>query len=48
MRMANRNLTPDELERANELLAEIRERLAALSAGDSLLLFAYPLRTFYL
>jgi hypothetical protein len=39
--MPNRNLTPDELKRANELLADIRERLANLAAGDPLLLFAY-------
>jgi hypothetical protein len=39
--MPNRNLTADELKRANELLSEIRERLVSLSAGDPLLLFAY-------
>lgn len=39
--MPNRNLTPDELKRANELLADIRERLANLAAGGPLLLFAY-------
>src|SRR5258706_15936940 len=39
--MPNRNLTADELKRANELLADIRERLAGLAAGDPLLLFAY-------
>jgi hypothetical protein len=39
--MPNRNLTTDELRRANELLADIRERLTALAAGDPLLLFAY-------
>src|SRR5258705_13526081 len=39
--MANRNLSADELKRANDLLAEIRERLKALAAGDALLLFAY-------
>lgn len=39
--MANRNLTADELKRANELLADVRSRLTALAAGDSLLLFAY-------
>ncbi len=39
--MANRNLSPDELKRANELLADIRERLTGLAAGDPLLLFAY-------
>jgi hypothetical protein len=37
----NRNLTPDELKRANELLADIRERLKKLAADDPLLLFAY-------
>jgi hypothetical protein len=39
--MPNRNLSPDELERANELLADIRKRLTTLAAGDLLLLFAY-------
>jgi hypothetical protein len=39
--MPNRNLNPDELERANEFLADIRERLTSLAAGDPLLLFAY-------
>jgi hypothetical protein len=39
--MPNRNLTAEELSRANELLAEIRERLTSLAAGDPLLLFAY-------
>lgn len=39
--MPNRNLTPDELKRANELLADIRERLIKLAAGDHFLLFAY-------
>ena len=39
--MPNRNLTTDELKRANELLADIRERLTGLAAGDPLLLFAY-------
>jgi hypothetical protein len=37
----NRNLTPDELKQASELLAEIRQRLITLAAGDPLLLFAY-------
>jgi hypothetical protein len=37
----NRNLTPDELKRANQLLADFRERLTTLAAGDPLLLFAY-------
>jgi hypothetical protein len=39
--MANRNLTADELKRANEMLAEIRARLNALAGDDPLLLFAY-------
>jgi len=39
--MPNRNLTADELKRANELLADIRKQLADLAAGDTLLLFAY-------
>jgi hypothetical protein len=39
--MPNRNLNIDELKRANELLSDIRERLANLAAGDPLLLFAY-------
>ena len=39
--MANRRLTPSELERANALLDGIRKQLLALSAGDRDLLFAY-------
>lgn len=39
--MANRQLTHQELERANGLLDEIRERLEELAAGDQELLFAY-------
>ncbi|HEV2342252.1 MAG TPA: hypothetical protein VGS15_10685 [Candidatus Acidoferrales bacterium] len=39
--MPNRNLNADELKRASELLADIRERLDSLAAGDPLLLFAY-------
>jgi hypothetical protein len=39
--MPNRNLNPDELKRANELLAEIRQKLVELSGSDPLLLFAY-------
>jgi len=39
--MPNRNLSLDELKRANELLADIRQRLISLAGGDSLLLFAY-------
>jgi hypothetical protein len=37
----NRNLTPDELKRASELLTDLRGRLTNLAAGDPLLLFAY-------
>jgi len=39
--MANRNLSPDELQKANELLEEVRHRLKNLSLGDPALLFAY-------
>ena len=39
--MPNRNLTPDELLKANELLTELRSRMSALSGGDQELLFAY-------
>ncbi len=39
--MPNRNLSSEELKRANTLLAEIRERLISLASGDSQLLFAY-------
>lgn len=39
--VANRTLTPEELAKANELLALIRERLETLSDGDRALLFAY-------
>ena len=39
--MPNRNLTAPELKSANELLAEIRERLAELAGSDPLLMFAY-------
>src|SRR5882757_7558722 len=39
--MPNRNLNADELQRANELLRDIRERLACLAGSDPLLLFAY-------
>jgi hypothetical protein len=39
--MPNRNLSADELKRANELLGDIRKRLTELADGDSLLLFAY-------
>lgn len=39
--MANRRLTPDQLELARTLLGEVRERLRALSGGDPELLFAF-------
>ena len=39
--MPNRNVNSDELKHANELLADIRERLTTLAVGDPLLLFAY-------
>ena len=39
--MPNRNPNAAELKRANELLADIRERLVGLAHGDPLLLFAY-------
>jgi hypothetical protein len=39
--MPNRNLTPDELKQAHELLAQIRIRLGELAGDDRLLLFAY-------
>jgi len=39
--MPNRNLNSDELRRANQLLSNIRKRIASLAAGDPLLLFAY-------
>lgn len=39
--MPNRNLDAEELKRASELLAYIRERLARLAGDDPLLLFAY-------
>jgi UTP:GlnB (protein PII) uridylyltransferase len=39
--MANRNLTPNELEKAHELLTEIRQWLGLLAGDDQLLLFAY-------
>ena len=40
--MPNRNLNAVELEQANELLRDIRDRLTALAGNDPLLLFAYP------
>ena len=39
--MPNRTLSPDELLNANELLDEIRARLASLAGDDSALLFPY-------
>lgn len=39
--MPNRNLNATELEHANRLLADVRERLIALAGNDPLLLFAY-------
>ena len=39
--MANRNLTPVELEASRALLTNIRERLTSLAGGDAELLFAY-------
>lgn len=39
--MPNRNLSVGELEHANRLLADIRERLKALAGNDAALLFAY-------
>jgi len=39
--MPNRNLSPEELLRANELLATIREQLRILADGDPHLLFAF-------
>lgn len=44
--MPNRRLSPAELEQANGLLAEIRSKLAVLSAGDSELLFALRRKVF--
>jgi hypothetical protein len=37
--MANRNLTAGELEHANRLLADIRQRLSTLADDDPVLLF---------
>jgi UTP:GlnB (protein PII) uridylyltransferase len=44
--MANRQLSPEELERANALLSDIRKKLEALSRGDTELLFAYRRKVF--
>jgi hypothetical protein len=39
--MPNRNLTPEELGKANVLLLDLTERMKYLSGGDPELLFAY-------
>src|SRR6202041_3306201 len=39
--MPNRNLSSEELKRANKLIGDVRNRLTDLAAGDPLLLFAY-------
>ena len=39
--MPNRNLTPEELDKANALLEEVRARLNVLADGDEAALFAY-------
>ncbi len=39
--MPNRNLSADELKLANDLLEEIRDRLATLAGDDELLRFSY-------
>ena len=44
--MANRQLQQAELALANILLAEIRQKLSALSGGDAELLFAYRRKVF--
>lgn len=44
--MPNRRLTSDERQRANALLADIRERLKALAGDDVDLLFAYRRKVF--
>ncbi len=44
--MPNRQLTSEELIRANALLAEIRDRLEQLSGGDKELHFAYRRKIF--
>jgi DNA repair exonuclease SbcCD ATPase subunit len=44
--MGNRQLTADELERANALLEEVRQRLESLSGSDRELLFAYRRKVF--
>lgn len=44
--MPNRQLTSEELLRANALLDEIRSKLEKLSSGDRELLFAYRRKVF--
>jgi hypothetical protein len=44
--MPNRVLTPEELEQANILLADVRARLLTLANGDSDLLFAYRMKVY--
>jgi len=44
--MPNRQLTLEELGRANDLLAEVRSRLEILAGGDKELLFAYRRKVF--
>jgi hypothetical protein len=39
--MANPNLTPEQLKKANHLLEHVRERLKLLAGEDERLLFAY-------
>ncbi|MBM3732451.1 MAG: hypothetical protein FJW24_03120 [Acidimicrobiia bacterium] len=39
--MVNRNLTPEELKKAHEILKDVRKRLIDVSNGDASLLFAY-------
>lgn len=44
--MTNRNLTADELVKANALLSDIRTRLRGLAAGDPAALFAFRRKIF--
>lgn len=44
--MPNRQLTSEELGRANDLLAEVRSRLETLAGGDKELIFAYRRKVF--
>lgn len=44
--MSNRQLTSEELVRANDLLTEIRSQLEVLAGGDKELLFAYRRKVF--